>query len=336
MHDPAPIILFTYNRPEHTRRTLAALAANDLASSSALTVYCDAPRTEADVATTSEVREVVRGARGFRSVRVVERETNLGLARSLISGIDEALERHPTVIVMEDDLVTSPHFLRFLNDGLRRYVDDDRVVSISGYAFPVEGPMPESYFLPGTFCWGWATWRRGWEIYEHDAEDLLVRLIRHDLLYELDFRGTDPMSLILQWTANGDSRVDSWASRWMGSAALHRKLTLYPGKTLVRNIGFDGSGAHATFGLDNRRFDSPLAEAPVPLPEGRPRLRREVIGAHRRLFREWHGRGGRLARSYFRLSPFLPEFLDRILYTTLARHRLRQRATPAVREALEA
>lgn len=330
----APIVLFTFNRPDHTRRTLAALAANGLASDSDVTVYCDAPRREDDVPATEAVRSVVREEWGFRSTRIVERDTNFGLARSLITGIGAALDDHPAVIVMEDDLVTSPHFLRFMNEGLDRFADDDRMMSVSGYAYPVEGTMPEAYCLPRTFCWGWATWRRGWDLYEHDAERLLGSLIRSKLLYELDFRGTDPMSTILQWTVNGDSRVDSWASRWMASATLHGKLSLFPGRTLVRNIGFDGSGAHAKFNLENDRFDSPLAEAPISLDQTEPVLDPEVIQAHRRLFRRWHGHGGPLATAYFKLSPLLPESLDRVLYTHLARRRLKQRANPATMEAL--
>lgn len=334
MRSTAPIVLFTFNRPDHTRRTLAALADNDLASDSDVTIYCDAPRRDDDVPATEAVRAVVREDWGFGSTRIVERDSNFGLARSLITGIGEALEEHPAVIVMEDDLVTSPHFLRFMNEGLEKFADDDRMMSVSGYAYPVAGEMPEAYCLPRTFCWGWATWRRGWALYEHDAEQLLVSLIESDLLYELDFRGTDPMSTILQWTVNGDSRVDSWASRWMASATLHGKLSLFPGRTLVRNIGFDGSGAHATFNLENDRFDSPLAESPISLDRVEAVIDPGAMEAHRTLFRRWHGRGGRIASTYFRLSPHLPAALDRALYTRLARHRLRQRANPATLAAL--
>lgn len=334
MSDATPIILFTYNRPEHTRRTLESLALNDLASRSELTIYCDGPRAEKDVEATEQVREVVRRTTGFARVTVVERSENLGLAKSLINGIDDALAEHDGVIVMEDDLVTSPHFLRFMNDGLGRYADEDQVVGISGYRFPVTRPMPETFFLPGAFCWGWATWRRGWALYEHDAEALLAGIIQKDLIYEFDFRGTDPMTQILQWTVNRDSRVDSWASRWMGSACLNRKLTLYPGRTLVANIGFDGSGNHSTFGLSNDRFASPMAperiqvaEVPVVLDDG-------IVNQHREVFRSWLKGGSLASRAYRRLAPLLPMGLDRAIYTRLVHRRLRKNATEAIAQAL--
>lgn len=330
----APVILFTFNRPEHTRRTLEALAANTLAGESDLTIYCDGPRGDEDLEAVRAVREIAAEARGFRSIRVVERETNQGLARSLIGGIDDALTDHPAVIVLEDDLVTSPHFLRFMNEGLARFADDDRVMSVSGYAYPVEGPTPEAYLMPRNFCWGWATWRRGWALYERDAEALLVGLIEEDLVYELDFEGTDPMSTILQWTVNRIAGVDSWASRWIASGTLHDRLTLYPGRTLVQNIGFDGSGLHAKFRVDSERFASPPTSEAIELDAVEPVLDRRMIEVHRRMFRRWHGRGGPLATLYFRLSPFLPRRLDRALYTHLARRRLRLQANPAVRAAL--
>lgn len=335
MSDAAPIILFAYNRPEHLRRTAEALAGNALASRSPLTIYCDGPRAEKDLEATAQVREIARGVSGFARVEVVERSENLGLARSLITGIDDALAGHDGVIVMEDDLVTSPHFLDFMNDGLERYAADDRVVSVSGYRFPVKGAMPETFFLPGAFCWGWATWRRGWALYEHDAEALLEAIIRHDLIYEFDFRGTDPMTQILQWSANKDSRVDSWASRWMGSACLHRKLSLYPGRTLVENIGFDGSGKHSTFGLSNDRFASPLARerirvdtVPVELDEG-------IVDRHREVFRGWLRGGSLPSRVYRRLAPHLPKALDRAIYTRLVHRRLRVNASETILRALE-
>lgn len=334
LSDPTPIILFTYNRPEHTLRTLESLALNELASRSELTVYCDGPRAQEDVEATEQVREVVRSTTGFARVTVVERTENMGLAASLVTGIDNALKEHDSVIVMEDDLVTSPHFLSFMNDGLMQYADDHRVVSISGYRFPVTRPMPETFFLPGAFCWGWATWRRGWALYEHDAEALLAGIIQNDLIYDFDFRGTDPMTQILQWTVNRDSRVDSWASRWMGSACLHRKLTLYPGRTLVANIGFDGSGNHSTFGLSNDRFASPMAQERIRVDEIPVVVDDRIMDQHQEIFRGWRPGGSRAARIYNRLSPHLPKALDRAIYTRLVHRRLRKNATDPIARAL--
>ncbi|MFM8495424.1 MAG: glycosyltransferase family 2 protein, partial [Planctomycetia bacterium] len=135
----APIALFTYNRLEHTAATLAALARNPLADESPLWAFSDGPRTgrTEDREKIAAVRDLLRSVRGFREVHVVERPENLGLSRSIIAGVGEMVERHGRVIVLEDDIVTSPHFLRYMNDGLDCYEHDDRVISIHGYVYPI-------------------------------------------------------------------------------------------------------------------------------------------------------------------------------------------------------
>jgi hypothetical protein len=155
------------------------------------------------------------------------------------------------------------------------------------------------------------------------------------LIHDFDFRGTDPMTAILQWTVNGDPRVDSWASRWMGSACLNRKLTLYPGRTLVTNTGFDGSGSHSTFGLSNEAFASPMAERPIAVGDAAVGVDAAIMKRHRQLFTSWRMRGGRATRAYYRLMPFLPAPLERAIYTRMVRRQLRRRASPAIRAALD-
>src|ERR1700682_2325806 len=129
----APIALFVFNRPDHTRRTVEALRANAHAAASELFVFCDAARDAKDASGVAGVREFVHGITGFRSCTVIEKEKNLGLANSIIGGVTEVLRRDDRVIVMEDDLVTSPFFLSYMNEALEYYQDDDRVASIHGY-----------------------------------------------------------------------------------------------------------------------------------------------------------------------------------------------------------
>jgi len=238
----APIVLFTYSRSDHTRRTVESLLQNQLSQESDLIVFSDAPRTLDKQARVDEVRAYLNTITGFRSITIHHRPHNFGLAKSIIEGVTEVLKDHDLVIVLEDDIVTSPYFLTYMNEALERYADDERVVSIHGYVYPVKEPLPEAFFLPGADCWGWATWRRGWACFNPDGQYLLNELKRRKLIRTFDFNGAYPYSAMLQGQINRTN--DSWAIRWYASAFLAGKLTLYPGRSLVHNIGNDNSGTH--------------------------------------------------------------------------------------------
>jgi hypothetical protein len=254
----APVALFVYNRPWHTRQTVEALLANAKASKTPLYIFSDAPKDIEASKDVAEVRTYIRSIAGFESVTIIEREANFGLARSIIDGVTRLCEQYGRVIVMEDDLVTSPYFLKFMNEGLERYQDDHRVISIHGYVYPVEQALPENFFLRGADCWGWATWKRGWELFDPDGQKLLNELKRQDLTDRFDFDGSYPYTKMLQNQIVGNN--NSWAIRWYASAFLKNKLTLYPGRSLVHNIGADGSGTHCS---ETKDFYSELAKSPV-------------------------------------------------------------------------
>lgn len=239
----APIALFTYNRLEHTRRTLAALLANDLARDSELFIFSDGAKSVEGRGAVDELRAYLRTVRGFAAITIVEQPSNLGLARSIISGVTEMCARFGRVIVLEDDLVTSPSFLTYMNQALGLYADDARVASIHGYCYPAPpGALPETFFLRGADCWGWATWRRAWEHFNPDGAALLAQLEQRSLSFEFDVDGAYPYTQMLRNQIAG--KLDSWAIRWHASCFLADRLTLYPGRTLVENIGQDGSGTH--------------------------------------------------------------------------------------------
>ena len=256
----APITLFVYNRPEHTRRTVEALKQNRPAKESDLIIFSDAPKSEAQADKVAEVRVYIRQIEGFNSVTIIERETNLGLARSIIDGVTTIVGKYGRIIVLEDDMVTSPYFLAYMNEALEKYKDDDRVVSIHGYVYPVAQPLPEAFFLPGADCWGWATWRRGWACFNSEGHFLLDELKRRKLIHGFDFNGAYSYSKMLEGQINGTN--DSWAVRWYASAFLAGKLTLYPGRSLVHNIGNDNSGTHCG---ESSSLDSELSKTPINL-----------------------------------------------------------------------
>ncbi len=133
MNNLAPIILFTYNRPWHTRQTIEALQKNLYADKSRLIILSDGPKTEIDVPKVQKVREYIKTVKGFRSIEIIEREKNWGLANNIIDGVTRIINEYGKIIVLEDDIVTSPYFLKFMNEALEFYKDEERVMHISGY-----------------------------------------------------------------------------------------------------------------------------------------------------------------------------------------------------------
>ena len=239
---PAPIVLFVYNRLWHTQQTIEALQKNVLAKQSELYIYSDGANTEKIQKSVNEVRQYIDKIDGFKSVTIIKRIKNFGLAESIIDGVTTIVNQYGRIIVLEDDMVVSPYFLEYMNEALEQFVDNDRIISVHGYVYPVEIELPEPFFLPGADCWGWATWRRGWALFNSDGQYLLDELIQRHLIQEFDYNGAYPYSNMLKAQIKGAN--DSWAIRWHASAFLAGKLTLYPGRSLVHNSGNDGSGTH--------------------------------------------------------------------------------------------
>jgi hypothetical protein len=239
----APILLFVYNRPIHTLMTIGALAQNEGADQSELIIYADAAKKPEHQKNVDAVRQIIRKVKGFRSVQIIEQTQNKGLSASIVSGVTDQINRYGKVIVLEDDLVTSPAFLSYMNQALHRYEQEDDVISIHGYSYPVAMKHGETYFLKGADCWGWATWKRGWDLLEKDGNKLKEALSRSNLMHDFDFGGNYPYSKMLDKQIDG--RNDSWAILWYASAFLKNKLTLYPAQSLIQNIGLDASGTHS-------------------------------------------------------------------------------------------
>lgn len=239
----APVILFTYNRLWHTQQTIEALKRNVLASDTNLYIFSDGGKDSASWKKVKEVREYIHSVSGFKKVELIERTENYGLAQNIIKGVSHIVNIYNKVIVVEDDIVTSCFFLKFMNTTLDLYNDQEDVISIHGYMYPVEKDPPSTFFLRGADCWGWATWKRGWKYFEPDGKLLLDELICKKLVYEFDFNGSYPYTQMLKDQINGKN--DSWAIRWYASAFLSNKYTLYPGGSLVKNIGNDSSGTHS-------------------------------------------------------------------------------------------
>lgn len=239
----APICLFVYNRPWHTAQTIEYLKNNILACVSDLYIFSDGSRNDNTSNSVNEVRSYISTITGFKSVSIILRETNLGLAQNIISGVSEVINIHGKIIVLEDDMITHPKFLKFMNDALDLYKNDENVASIHGYVYPIED-LPETFFIKGADCWGWATWARAWSVFEPNGAKLLIEIKQKQAEKEINYNNSMNYVRMLKNQINGNN--DSWAVRWHISAFLKNMLTLYPGKSFVTNIGFDSSGQHCT------------------------------------------------------------------------------------------
>jgi len=257
----APIVLFVYNRPDHTKQTIEALRKNELAKDSQLFIYSDGFKNELDKEEVLKVRKYLKIIKGFKEIKIIERKQNLGLANSIINGVTEIINTYGKVIVLEDDLITSPYFLKFMNEGLDQYQNKEQVISICGYIYPVGEKLPDTFFIKGADCWGWATWKRGWNLFEKDGKKLLKELETKKLTNEFDFNGTYKYTRMLKNQIKGKN--SSWAIRWYASAFLADKLTLYPGRSLVFHNGADGSGTHC--GKLSKIFDVILSTCPLKI-----------------------------------------------------------------------
>lgn len=259
----APIILFVYNRPWHTKQTLEALMLNDYADQSVLYIYCDGPKEDASEETLKsikEVREVIREKKWCKEVIIIERPENLGLANSVIQGVTEVIEEHGKVIVLEDDIVTSTGFLKYMNDALDFYQHNEKVMHISGYMYPKKEQLPETFFFNVPLCWGWATWARAWKFFNNDAVYLWNEIHKRDLLLSLDKFGGDYLSSQLAHNISG--RLKTWFIKWHASVLLNNGYTLYPSISLVDNIGFDNTGVHNG---ENPQFKNDVLSASIKL-----------------------------------------------------------------------
>jgi hypothetical protein len=241
---PAPILLFVYNRLDCVISTVEHLKANHLAKVSDLFIYSDASKNDEDFVKVNEVRSFIRKIDGFKSVKIVEAKINQGLANSVIRGVSCILTLNKKVIVLEDDIVTSPVFLNYMNDALDFYESDQRIWSISGYHPPIHLPKAysNSIYLSYRACsWGWASWRNRWETIDWEIKDYQYYKTNPFRILHFCKGGTD-LDKMLRFQMEG--KIDSWAIRWCYNQSMQNKYTIYPTKSFVNNIGIDGHGTH--------------------------------------------------------------------------------------------
>lgn len=239
----APIALFTYNRPQHTLETLQFLMANPGFAASPLHVFSDGPKYSDDMPKIMAVRQAVRNL-NLPNLTLHEREANVGLFQSIVSGVSALCEQDGRVIVIEDDLRVAPYFLNYMNTALDRYADAEQVMQVSGYMFPADLATPnDTVFLPFTTTLGWATWQRAWQHFDSEAQGYAELKRNRVLRRRFDLDGAYPYFRLLEKQRRG--KVHSWGICWYLSVFLRAGLTLHPTKSAVQNFGFDGTGTHS-------------------------------------------------------------------------------------------
>ena len=262
----APIVVFTYARPEHTRKMLDALAGNIGSGESRLFIFCDGPKNEKTVEKNREVRRIIEDEKTknrFLSVTAFLSEKNNGLAKSVISGVDKIIHEYGSCIVVEDDLITSKYFLQYMNECLAFFKNDKTIWSISGFTYALRSlkNYPHDVYLSYRACsHGWATWVDRWELTDWEVRDF--KALSRSVVKRHNFkRGGNDLYRMLRHQMRGER--DSWAIRFCYSQSKNGMYCIYPKHTLVKNIGFDGSGTHCSNATTKRNIGELYEEAPL-------------------------------------------------------------------------
>ena len=243
----APIVLFCYNRPAHLRQTLEYLQANALAVESELYIYSDGPKKESDHAAIAEIHTYLSDLKGFKKINITKSETNLGLASSVIKGVSEVISQYHKVIVLEDDMLTTPDFLNYMNEALNVYRSRTDIFSVTAYTPPISVPKNYKqgvYLAPRASSWGWGTWADKWLKADWNATNLTDSENASSTRARLEKGGDDLWPMLVKQQRG---IIDSWAIRWTYTQSQHHAFGLYPAHSKIKNIGTDGSGTNFTF-----------------------------------------------------------------------------------------
>lgn len=262
------LAIFAYKRPDHLRQTLAALANNNGINDWDIYFFLDGPRTAEDEQAVQEVRDVIEASSFFPRCKIRAESSNRGLYSAITKGVSYVLSRHESVVVLEEDIVTASSFLDYMRTSLELYRDEAAVGSIHGYLPPFRNnAFPETFFLRGADCWGWATWRDRWECFREDASQMLREIESQGLAYHFNLLGNYPFTDLLAARASGQS--GSWAICWHASCYLAGLHALYPGRSLVENIGLDNSGEHCQPSpmMASTAASQPIRVSKVPVEE---------------------------------------------------------------------
>tara|TARA_B100000965_G_scaffold400010_1_gene421135 strand:- start:5141 stop:6034 length:894 start_codon:yes stop_codon:yes gene_type:complete len=231
----APIVLFTYNRLNLLKLCINSLKKNELSKYSKLYIYSDGPKNSNDKIRIKKVRKYLKNINGFKKKVIVLRKNNFGLTRNIVDGVTNTIKKEKNIIVLEDDLIVSKYFLKFMNEALNKYKKQKEIWHISGWNYNLEIDIHEdSYFTRGMNCWGWATWHDRWKHFEKKPKKIVSTWNKKKIK---GFNFDNSINFYSQILRNYNNKLDSWAIFWYASIYSNKKLCLNPTKSLTQNIG---------------------------------------------------------------------------------------------------
>lgn len=262
-----PILLLAYNRPFHTEQVLKALQQCELASSSTLHIYIDGLKegaTEIDITKQKEVVAVSQKEQWCGEVFIHIAKQNKGCRLGPIFGITDMLKHYESVIILEDDIVVSPYFLRFMNAALKFYKNYQSVFSISGFNLPENRmPLPDNYDYDVYVSlrqqnWGWATWADRWAQVDWN-KNYITEFLKNKHQVEALNRGGDDLSKMLKEELDGESQA--WDIQFSFAQFYYHAVSIIPCRSYTQNIGLDNSGTH-TINQSTAQLNSDISKAP--------------------------------------------------------------------------
>jgi hypothetical protein len=253
-----PVVIFCYDRLDMISQTVASLKKNWLANETPVYIFSDGAKGPSDKDNVNQVRQYIRTITGFQKITILERECNFGLAVNIVSGVSKILESYEAVIVLEDDIVTAPYFLDFMNDALDAYSDDLKVCQVAGYSFleryESHYNLDDTYFIKGADCLAWGTWKRAWSSYRSDSINLYSDIVSRNLTRSIN-RG-DSYNYMKMLASNASGVTNSWAINWLSHNIIEDRYVLFPLKSLALHIGVDNRATNYTIsGLDALNVD---------------------------------------------------------------------------------
>jgi ubiquinone/menaquinone biosynthesis C-methylase UbiE len=241
VENQTPVVLITYNRPCHTRKVIESLRHHNRKT---LYIFADGPKQNRDNERVEATRKIFREI-DWTTPTIVERETNIGLAESVVSAVDYVLQSHEQLILLEDDCVPQNLFFDFIEKCLEKYRHHERIFGVSGYTVQIPDKIRQCYqydlyFTPRIGSWGWGTWKRAWRHFEYNLDSAYQKAMQAGI--DLNQGGTDVLTMLNQ-IAQGQLR-DVWTLNWILTVYLNQGSFIYPTISHVKNIGMDGSGVH--------------------------------------------------------------------------------------------
>lgn len=242
----APILLVAYNRPHLLFSTLNYLSKNILSEETELFFINDGPKNEKDIFLIEQNKTIVeRFRKNFKIVKEIYRSSNIGLKKNVENSINKIFETYDKIIVLEDDLLTSKGFLKYLNEGLTSIENEDKIVQISGYAYLEKRVKSSknfnSHLLRGGDCLAWGTWKKKWDKYYDSDSTRIIQKFNGKKLLSIDRDGVYPYYKML---IKNSFEGKSWAINWYANTYLNNLYTIYPLQSHVLHIGNDNTGTN--------------------------------------------------------------------------------------------